>query len=106
MPAAVNVLLNVCPTVRFPEFHDPASAVVVCVLGPLFLHVTVVPTGMVIERGENWKFEMVTELVDWACCLIVCVCCTPAIVSGKRSNNKIREIIIFFGDLKNDSFLG
>jgi hypothetical protein len=46
----------------------PLLAVAECELGPLFVHVTVSPTWIVIVPGENWKSVIVSagSLAAWA----------------------------------------
>ena len=49
---------NDAPGLMFPEFHvcaEPGSELHVCVDGPWFVTVTVVPTGTVRVAGENEK---------------------------------------------------
>ena len=38
-----------------PLFQAPTSLVAVCAVGPLFVHLTVVPTWIVSEAGEKAK---------------------------------------------------
>jgi len=51
-PAVGNVLVNVAPGPIEPESHAPLSAVDVCVVESLFIHVTLPPTATEIGFGE------------------------------------------------------
>ena len=51
VPAVLNVYVNVSPFARKPESHTPVSEVVVCVIWPVFVQQTVVPTGTVMSAG-------------------------------------------------------
>jgi hypothetical protein len=61
VPVFVKVTLNVPPeALNVPLFHRPASLVVVCDDGPVFVHWTVVPTFTVSMDGENVKSRIDT----------------------------------------------
>jgi hypothetical protein len=53
VPADENVLEKVAPGAIEPEFQAPPSAVDVCATVSLFVHVTVLPTGIAIGFGTK-----------------------------------------------------
>ncbi len=55
VPGAVNVCENDAPLARPPEFHDPSTAVQVCVAESLLVAVTVPPRAIVTDGGWNAK---------------------------------------------------
>ena len=60
MPACVNVCEALWPLFSVPVSKLPLFAVAVCGAGPLFVHVIVSPTWIVIVAGENLKSEIVS----------------------------------------------
>ena len=68
VPAVANVWLNVAPDVTLPLSNDPSSAVTVCVALPVFVQVTLEPTLIVIDDGENPK-SMIDAVVPAAAAL-------------------------------------
>ena len=63
VPAVVNVNGKDAPFERDPESKVSSSAVAVCVAPSAFTHVTVVPTGTVMDAGMKRKLWMSTFCV-------------------------------------------
>ncbi len=61
VPALVKVCDPLWPFLRVPVSKLWSLAVAVCALGPLFVHVTVSPTWIVIVAGEKAKSEIVSD---------------------------------------------
>src|SRR5207244_13132637 len=63
VPAELNVCGYVFVAAICPLSHCPAtSLVVVWAVGPLFVHVTTVLSGTVVQEGEKLKSAIVIEL--------------------------------------------
>ena len=60
MPALVNVCEALWPFFSVPVSKLPSVAVAVWSVGPLFVHVIVSPTWIVIVAGANLKSEIVS----------------------------------------------
>src|ERR1051326_6335527 len=67
-PLSLKVWLKVSPTFSRPESHSPVSEVVVCCVGPLLVHVMVVPGGTATPNtpGLKSKSSTVTLLTERA----------------------------------------
>ncbi len=61
MPAVANVCVNVEPVAIVLLSNEPSSAVTVCPVLSLLVHVMVVPTGTVMDPG--WKLRFAIETV-------------------------------------------
>ena len=55
VPAVLNMYVNVSPLAKDPESKTPSSDVAVCVVWPVFVQQTVVPTGTVMSAGSKKK---------------------------------------------------
>ena len=62
VPAELNVCWYVLVAASWPLSHPVPSLVVVCVAGPLLVHVTVVPSGTVVQEGAKLKSAIVIWL--------------------------------------------
>src|SRR5439155_307975 len=61
-PPVVNWCWYVAFTASWPLSHPVPSLVVVCVAGPLLVHVTVVLSGTVVQEGAKLKSAIVIWL--------------------------------------------
>jgi len=55
VPAVLKVYVNVSPLANDPESKTPSSDVAVCVVWPVFVQQTAVPTGTVMSAGSKKK---------------------------------------------------